>query len=78
MSTSMQTLPLQAEYAAEKKDFRIFLWTIFKHFLWDVLTDPTPLQYDIADFLASNKATHKVVMAFRGIGKSYITACYCV
>ena len=61
-----------------KKDFRAFMWIIFKFFLWDVMKDPTNVQYDIASYLSRHKSTHKLIMAFRGIGKSYITALYCV
>ncbi len=39
------------------------------------LPDPTPLQYEIADFLQSNEK-RKMVEAFRGIGKSWITSAY--
>lgn len=61
-----------------KKDFRAFLWILFTRYLYDVLKPPTDIQYDIAHFLSQNPATHKVIQAFRGIGKSYITAAYCV
>jgi hypothetical protein len=39
------------------------------------LPDPTEVQYDIADYL-QNSPKKVVVEAFRGIGKSYITAAY--
>lgn len=64
--------------ATAKEDFRYFVWVIFKNFLWDVMKDPTNIQYDIAAFLSKHLATHKVIMAFRGIGKSYIAALYCI
>ena len=55
-----------------KKDFRKFLWLIWKHLN---LPKPTPLQYDIAQFLASPRP--KVcIQAFRGVGKSFITSAY--
>lgn len=63
---------------AEWGDFRLFLWHIFKHYLVDVLKDPTPVQYDIASYLANNPTPNKIIMAFRGIGKTYITALYCL
>jgi hypothetical protein len=61
-----------------RSDFRVFLWVIFTKYLYDVMKPPTDIQYDIADFLARDPWTHKVIEAFRGIGKSYITAIYCV
>jgi hypothetical protein len=50
-----------------KEDFRVFLWIVFKHYLWDVQKDPTNVQYDIASFLSMHPATHKV---FGDSGKS--------
>ena len=54
--------------------------TNFKNFLyicWKTinLPDPTPIQYDIADFLQTD-IKNKIIQAFRGIGKTYITAAY--
>lgn len=37
--------------------------------------DPTPVQYDIAHFL-QHGARRKVIQAFRGVGKSWITSAY--
>jgi hypothetical protein len=56
----------------ELKDFRNFLFLIWKHLN---LPDPTPLQYDIADYL-QNSPRRCVIQAFRGIGKSYVTSAY--
>lgn len=39
------------------------------------LPEPTPVQYDIADYL-QNSPRKIVVEAFRGVGKSYITVAY--
>ena len=39
------------------------------------LPEPTPIQYDIADYLA-NGSTRCIISAFRGVGKSWITASY--
>lgn len=61
-----------------KSDFRLFVWAIFAEYLTDILKDPTPVQYDIASYLSKHPRTHKVIMAFRGIGKTYITALYCM
>ena len=54
------------------KDFRYFLFLIWKHL---GLPDPTPIQYDIAKYLQTGPK-RKVVEAFRGVGKSWITAAY--
>lgn len=53
-------------------DFRNFLYMIWRHL---GLPDPTEVQYDIADYL-QNSPKKIVIEAFRGIGKSYITAAY--
>ena len=37
------------------------------------LPEPTPIQYDIADYLANGRC---IISAFRGVGKSWITASY--
>ena len=55
------------------QDFRNFLYIVWKHLN---LPDPTPLQYDIADFLQSKQHKRKVIEAFRGCGKSWITSAY--
>lgn len=54
----------------------------FKNWLWICwqalgLPDPTPVQYDIADWI-SNGPRRCVTQAFRGVGKSYITSAYVV
>ena len=60
--------------APELKDFKNFLWMIWRHLL---LPDPTPIQYDIADFM-QNGPKRSVVEAFRGIGKSWICSAFVV
>lgn len=57
-----------------RKDFKTFLWYVHRHL---GLPDPTPLQYDIADFL-QHGPKRSVIQAFRGVGKSHITAAYVV
>jgi len=52
----------------------------FKNFAWYIwqelgLPPPTPIQYDIADFLQSGPR-RRVIMAYRGVGKSWLTAAY--
>ena len=53
-------------------DFRYFLFLIWKHL---GLPDPTPIQNDIAAYLQYGHK-RKVIEAFRGVGKSWITAAY--
>ncbi len=54
------------------KDFRNFLWMVWKHL---GLPQPTPVQYDIAEYL-QNGPRRCVIEAFRGVGKSYITSAF--
>jgi len=54
------------------RDFRNFLFLTWKHLK---LPEPTPIQYDIADYLAHG-STRCIISAFRGVGKSWITASY--
>lgn len=55
-----------------KEDFRNFLYVVWK-FLG--LPDPTPIQYEIAYYL-QHGGNRKMIEAFRGIGKSWITSAY--
>jgi len=55
-----------------RQDFRKFAWVIWKHLS---LPDPTPTQYDIAKFIATGP-DRICVQAFRGVGKSFLTAAY--
>ena len=54
------------------KDFRNFLYVIWKHLR---LPQPTALQYDIATYLQSDER-RIIIEGFRGIGKSWITSAY--
>lgn len=54
------------------RDFRNFLYVIWKHLN---LPDPTPVQYDIAFHLMST-TSRLAIQAFRGVGKSWVTAAY--
>lgn len=56
-----------------KADFRLFLWYVWRHLS---LPDPTPVQYDIALYLQSGPR-RRMIEAFRGVGKSWITSAYC-
>lgn len=58
----------------ELKDFRNFLYLVWDHLN---LPEPTPVQYDIADWI-QNGPKRRVVQAFRGVGKSWITSAYVV
>ena len=40
------------------------------------LPDPTPVQYEMADLLQDSTVTRRMVEAFRGVGKSWITSAY--
>ena len=53
-------------------DFRNFVFLVWEHL---TLPHPTPVQYDIADYL-QNAPKRAVIEAFRGVGKSYITSAY--
>ena len=57
---------------SEIKSFKNFLYIVWKHLN---LPDPTPVQYDIADYLQYGQR-RKTICAFRGIGKSWITSAY--
>ncbi len=56
----------------EIRDFRNFLYLAWDHLN---LPEPTPIQYDIADYI-QNGPKRRVVQAFRGVGKSWITSAY--
>ena len=60
------------EIPEEIKDFRNFLYLCWAHL---GLPDPTPVQYDIADYV-QNGPKRRVIEAFRGVGKSWITSAY--
>ena len=55
-------------------DFRVFLTLVWRHLN---LPDPTPIQLDIALYL-QHGPRRKIIEAFRGVGKSWITAAYVV
>jgi len=62
------------EIPPKLKDFRNFVFLVWKHLN---LPDPTPLQYDIAEYL-QHGPKRSVIMAFRGVGKSWITSAFVV
>nr|WP_259772497.1 phage terminase large subunit [Pseudoduganella lutea] len=55
-----------------REDFRKFMFMVWKHLN---LPDPTPLQYDIAKYL-QHGPRRSVIEAFRGVGKSWVTAAF--
>lgn len=55
-------------------DFRNFTYLVWQHL---GLPEPTPVQYDIAEYL-QHSPKRCIIEAFRGVGKSYITAAYVV
>jgi hypothetical protein len=55
-----------------KSDFRNFLYLVWKHL---GLPSPTPMQFDIADYL-QHGPRRKIIQAMRGEGKSWITSAY--
>lgn len=61
--------PLPDQYT----DFRNFLYLVWKCL---GLPDPTPIQYEIADYLQNGRDIE--IEAFRGCGKTWITAAFAV
>ena len=53
-------------------DFRNFMFLVWKHL---GLPDPTPIQYDIAEYL-QHGPKRCIIEAFRGVGKSWITSAF--
>jgi len=53
-------------------DFRNFLYITWKHLK---LPEPTPIQYDLANYLATG-SSRTIISAYRGCGKSWITSAY--
>lgn len=61
--------------SAGLNDFRVFLRQVWD---WLELPEPTPVQNDIAKWLQTSEDKRIVLCAFRGVGKSYITAAFIV
>lgn len=70
----MSTIPDSEFHRKLRSDFKVFLWYIHQYL---GLPEPTPLQYDLADFLQYGPK-RSCIQAFRGVGKSHITAGYVV
>ena len=58
-------------------DKRLYNFKNFLYLCWKFLNlpEPTPIQYDIADYL-QNEERRLVIEAFRGVGKSWITSAF--
>ncbi len=65
---------MTSQVPPELRDFRNFLFVVWKHL---GLPDPTELQYDIANYIQDGPK-RSVIMAFRGVGKSWICSAYVV
>lgn len=68
------TIPDFTPIPEKLKDFRVFLYMVWKHL---GLPAPTPVQLSIAHYL-QHGGRRKGIEAFRGVGKSWITAAYVV
>lgn len=56
-----------------KADFRVFLTLVWRHTLGN---DPNPIQLDLAYYLQHGGGDRKIIMAFRGFSKSWITGAF--
>lgn len=70
----MSSIPQSAYHKKLRSDFKVFLWAVHRHL---GLPDPTPLQYAMADWLQYGPK-RSGIMAYRGAGKSHITAAYVI
>ena len=57
-----------------RSDFKVFVYYIHQHL---GLPEPTPVQLNIADYL-QHGPKRSIIQAFRGVGKSHLTAGYVV
>ncbi|WP_266031243.1 phage terminase large subunit [Brucella intermedia] len=78
-SSHLKTLPFnQVQFGDPiRDDFRVFLTLLWRHL---GLPDPTELQLDVAYYMQhhpwSGEIDHLIIMAFRGMAKSWITGAY--
>lgn len=70
----MSEIPNTDLHKKLRSNFKTFVYYIHQHL---GLPEPTPLQLDIADYLQSGQK-RSVIQAFRGVGKSHLTAGYVV
>src|SRR5690349_19590322 len=66
--------PIAEALHPARKDFRKFIFMLWKHLN---LPDPTEIQYDIAKYL-QHGPRRAIIEAFRGVGKSWLTAGFVV
>jgi len=62
--------PIAEAIHPARKDFRKFIFMLWKHLN---LPNPTEIQYDIAKYL-QHGPRRSIIEAFRGVGKSWLTA----
>lgn len=67
------TSKTEVSVTAILSDFKLFLRLVWSHL---GLPPPTPLQLDLADYLQHGGTKRRVIMAFRGVGKSWITVAF--
>lgn len=63
----------QVELDRIKEDFKLFLYVVWQHLC---LPTPTPVQFQIADYLQEANIKRKIIEGFRGVGKSWITSAF--
>jgi len=68
------TIPDTPFHKKIRSDFKIFVYYIHQHL---GLPEPTPVQLNIADYL-QHGPKRSIIQAFRGVGKSHLTAGYVV
>lgn len=56
-----------------RDDFKLFLYLVWMHL---GLPNPTPVQFQIADYLQDTFLKRKIISGFRGVGKSWITSAF--
>ena len=64
---------MESDIERIKGDFKQFLFIVWKHLN---LPNPTPVQFQIADYLQEPDIKRKIIEGFRGIGKSWITSSF--
>lgn len=70
--TAVAVAAQQAGMSAVLNNFPNFMFLVWKHL---GLPAPTPVQYDIADYL-QHGPKRSIIEAFRGVGKSWITSAF--
>ncbi len=69
------TVSRQQRRARERKLKKEFKYFLYHAWMFLGLPPPTPVQYEMADYLVYGPR-RKVIEAFRGVGKSWITSIY--